>query len=374
MLRKTSYVLAAVLLCGVGQAGSSVADESHFIGHLPQGTVELVGVTFYPPTNKSQWWRPDGPAASTGPFRPLGRLDRFKPHVDHKRLVFLVRFENMPADASTAPAGGISSFTTPEWPPSAVGTRSWLSGSGPKKRTGDNSSRDPVPGSQMWEATDGYDVVDAHGLRATNIPMSRPAHPDPHVDAHAAPATNIARSSKPTAPDRAETSSRYGKTTPYYYKMYIATLRPSALTTDLKVGTSMGAWETVISQKPAGGKSSFSREDREWAVTIQKAKMPAGASTSAARFTVRSLSTYGLWNKRLVAVARDGSEHPSWIGDAWGGDNGEAVFDLPFSSIKELRLQIRPCHWVEFHNISLQSGQKTEVQVVSPDAPVSSDK
>jgi len=134
----------------------------------------------------------------------------------------------------------------------------------------------------------------------------------------------------------------------------------------------MGAWEMVISQKSAdGGNSSFSYNGQEWTVTIQKAKTRPAAS---ARFVVRSLYTYGLWNKRLVAVAGDGSEHASSIGDTWGGDNGEAVFDLPLSSIKELRLQVRPCHWVEFHHISLQYGQKTEVRVVSPDASTDTEK
>ncbi len=45
MLRKISYLPALVLLCGIGQARISVADEPHFIGRLPQGTVELVAVT-----------------------------------------------------------------------------------------------------------------------------------------------------------------------------------------------------------------------------------------------------------------------------------------------------------------------------------------
>jgi len=35
-----------------------------FIGRLPQGTVELLGITNYPPTAQSRWWKPDGSAAS----------------------------------------------------------------------------------------------------------------------------------------------------------------------------------------------------------------------------------------------------------------------------------------------------------------------
>ena len=130
MVRRTSPLLALALLCGIGQGGVSVADETRFIAHLPQGTVELVGVTDYPPTLKSQWWRPDGSAASVGSFRP-DAIHRWRLPANQKELTFLVRFENMPADASPQPAGGVSSSTTPEWPPpetSRFGTRSWLPG------------------------------------------------------------------------------------------------------------------------------------------------------------------------------------------------------------------------------------------------------
>ena len=77
MLRKTICLLGVVLLCGFGQAGVSVADETRFIAHLPQGTVELVGVTDdYRPDRKSRWWQPGGSAASIGPFRAVQKYPR----------------------------------------------------------------------------------------------------------------------------------------------------------------------------------------------------------------------------------------------------------------------------------------------------------
>ena len=60
MIRSASPLLALVLLCSIGEGGVSVADETRFIAHLPQGTVELVGITDYPPTLKSRWWQADG--------------------------------------------------------------------------------------------------------------------------------------------------------------------------------------------------------------------------------------------------------------------------------------------------------------------------
>ena len=104
MLRRASRLLALVLLCGVGQAGASKADGPPFIAHLPQGTVELVGITHYPPTNQSRWWQPDGSAVQLGPFRPARTHrsigDRKHDLLDTNMLTFLVRFQNPSADAS----------------------------------------------------------------------------------------------------------------------------------------------------------------------------------------------------------------------------------------------------------------------------------
>ena len=57
------------------------------------------------------------------------------------------------------------------------------------------------------------------------------------------------------------------------------------------------------------------------------------------------------------------------------GVNSDVLFwNLPLSSIKEFRLQVRPYHWVDFQNISLQPGQQTIVQIVSPDDSVKTEK
>ena len=107
MLRKPSCLLAlVVLLCAIAQARVSVADGPPFIGHLRQGTVELIGITYYRPTsqarwwNRARWWRADGSAAQIGPFRPQGThvLQMF---ADMKTLTFLVRV-TLPPDRSRA--------------------------------------------------------------------------------------------------------------------------------------------------------------------------------------------------------------------------------------------------------------------------------
>jgi len=73
------------------------AQHAPFVAHLPQGTVELVGVTYYPPTEQSQWWRPDGSPAHLGPFRQVP--SNWSTPVENPR-VFLLRIQDLPAGAS----------------------------------------------------------------------------------------------------------------------------------------------------------------------------------------------------------------------------------------------------------------------------------
>ena len=352
MPRRTSCLLALVLLCGVGQAGEPVASGPPFIARLPRGTVELVGVTNdYRPTRRSRWWRPDGPAARIGPFRALQKYGKRRVLADEKIRTFLVRFENLPADASKDPAGGINSSTAPQGPVWLRGTPNFVAGEGAKAR---NPTRffTGAPswdtGSNLWIATTVYDVVDAQGV------VTR----------------NNARPSRPAAGDLPDTYTHHN-TAPHYYKMFAAELAGYARTTDLRVGVSMGKWETVTSWKPdTAGRRSFRRDGREWTVTFQKAKTVYNTTRV---FLKPSSYTYGQWNRRLVAVDSRGSEHTtsSIRGKNWGldGNCGTAVFDdLPKSSIKEFRLQVRPFQCVEFDNISLQPGQKTQVTVVSDDS------
>jgi hypothetical protein len=159
--------------------------------------------------------------------------------------------------------------------------------------------------------------------------------------------------------------------------MFSEEFLPSAQATDLRVGLNMGAWETVITRKPnSAGASSFNWGGKDWTVTFRKATMSHNAiKGDSTQVLVTSVYTYGQWHKRLVAVANDGSEHVTRLSNDKDGSAGTVVFhDLPLSSIKEFRFQVRPYRWVEFQNVALQPGQKMNVQVVSPDASVSKEK
>ena len=222
-----------------------------FIGRLPHGAVELIGITKYPATDQSQWWRPDGTAAQL-PFLP--QPTQWTLSADRKPFVFLLRTENLPADAS--------------WPAWKI---------------------EPCTGN--WGATG---VTDANRAQAPGL------------------------------------------------HMFCAEIGASAATADFRVGVSMGAWETVITQKADGaGTSSFSRDGQQWTVTFLKAESAGRMADDSTRVILRATDSYGKWNKRLVAVANNGSEHAASIG--FKGEDGAAYFEgLPLPSVKEFRYQVRP--------------------------------
>jgi hypothetical protein len=259
-------------------ASVSTAEDAQFTARLPQGTIELVGITDYPATAQSKWWQPDGSPANLGPFGAKPMKLSLSP--GQKPLAFLLRFPNLPAGAS-APFWHIKPSTGRWWAPQ---------------------------------------VLDAHGERVPN------------------------------------------------YDMLYAEVDASAATASLRVGISVGEWETAMTQKPdSAGTSSFSRDGQQFTTTFQQATV--GADADATHVTFTTTVSYGKWNKRLVAVTSDGSEYaPDGMG--YIGENGTADFKgLPLSSVKEFRFQVRPYSWVEFKNIVIQSGQKTAAKVIAPYAP-----
>ena len=163
--------------------------------------------------------------------------------------------------------------------------------------------------------------------------------------------------------------------------LYYAAISESALTADLWVGIDMGPWETVIHQKPdRAGKQTFDYEGQQFSVTFQEPTAgPSAPSTQvrlATPFPILPSVIQPAWPagsvklaQRLVAVAHDGNEHLAWI------EGGRAVFpDLPLSSVTEFRFQVRAYHWAEFQYVSLHPGQKTAVQLLTPDDSAKTEK
>ncbi|HBO43013.1 MAG TPA: hypothetical protein DD670_03575 [Planctomycetaceae bacterium] len=326
----------SLLLCGMARAGVSDVDGPPFVGRLALGTVELVGITYYQKTNsarvwnRARWWRADGSAAQIGPFRPRGthELDVF---ADIKTLTFLVRV-TLPSDTSqdsladkqassgTVPSNRHGPFGQPSYaradkvpPPADASWPAWEFSNPPHWRN-------PTP--MRWE---GFRVAD---VRANTLPDFRMV--SAHFDAYTE-------------------------------------------TADFRVSVSTSAyeWKTVATRKPdAAGTSTFVWDERKVPVTLFKARKLVSATSRASAgstqvtLTIPHDEMYGKFETRLVAIDDGGKEHASLIG--YYGDRGTAVFrGVPLSSIKEFQLQVRPCDWVEFRNVSLQPGYGTAVTVVS---------
>ena len=156
------------------------------------------------------------------------------------------------------------------------------------------------------------------------------------------------------------------------YGLFSAIVAEPAETAILRVGLSMEAWETVASQTPdRGGSSSFDRYGRQWTVVFDKAEArgPRDQTQVRLKTTLSGYKAYNEVTQRLVAVTSDGKEHATRWGVGDWEDGRTITYDLPLSSIKEFRFQVSPYDWVEFANISLQLGQKTDVRVRSLKVP-----
>jgi hypothetical protein len=157
------------------------------------------------------------------------------------------------------------------------------------------------------------------------------------------------------------------------YSLFSAVVAKPAETAVLRVGVSREAWETVASQTPdRGGSSSFDRFGRQWTVVFDKAEArgPRDQAQVRLKTTLSGYTAYNEVTQRLVAVTSDEKEHTP-KGEVGDWENGRTItYDLPLSSTKEFRFQVSPYDWVEFANISLQLGQKTDVRVRSLKAPL----
>ena len=97
---------------------------------------------------------------------------------------------------------------------------------------------------------------------------------------------------------------------------------------------------------------------------------PLGDSEEGVRVTVTH--NYKGMDIRLIAVESDGSSrsgtnHYQAVSDKIG----HTTMTFPGLSLKqavqqriEFQFQVRPYHWVEFHNVSLKPGRRTQVEVL----------
>ena len=103
------------------------------------------------------------------------------------------------------------------------------------------------------------------------------------------------------------------------------------------------------------------REGHSWIVSFSQPAEKGGCAVVNVTHTVKE------WEARLIAVDKDGEEHL-----ATGNPSGNSAFkqqtatfsQLPLTEVKEFKFQVRPYRWVEFRNVSLEPGRRTQVEIV----------
>ena len=135
----------------------------------------------------------------------------------------------------------------------------------------------------------------------------------------------------------------------------ISDMEKGRSSTTIRIGVAAGPWETISSHD--GKRMSIGkRNDVLWSQAFQ--------SNSGIHIV-----TSREWRKdqtdRVVAIDKEGKLHTPGSGSIASGkiDQHTASFrNLKLGQIEEFLYQVRPYQWVEFKNVSLRPGHKTDVQ------------
>ncbi len=135
----------------------------------------------------------------------------------------------------------------------------------------------------------------------------------------------------------------------------------SAATMNISLGLANGPWETATSVHSGLGGGASSSGD--WSAAYEAVAGKSGEVAVSCTYTKNED-----WESRMVCVAADGkltvipeiSAHAAKLPTTGGL---LMVSSNAFAHIKEFQLQRRKYQWVEFHNVSLQPGQRTTVTV-----------
>jgi uncharacterized protein (TIGR03067 family) len=147
---------------------------------------------------------------------------------------------------------------------------------------------------------------------------------------------------------------------------------PDQPTTTVRFAVADGPWETVIENQ---GSTAMGTTKGGF---IFSRPVETQLPNSDARVILISVTHEIIGDEtRLVAVDTDDREHAAISSTGAGAHNFKQITaqfsNLELKDIKVFRLQKRPYKSIEFRNVSLQPGQKTDVQIVWPDASAGSD-
>jgi beta-lactamase regulating signal transducer with metallopeptidase domain len=159
---------------------------------------------------------------------------------------------------------------------------------------------------------------------------------------------------------------------PYKGELHaMAVSLPNRPTVTVRFAVADGPWQTVLENE---GSEAIGNTNGGF---IFSTPVEALSPNSDARVILMSVTHEIVDDEtRLVAVGMDGREHTASSSGSSGAHNFRQITaefsKIPLKDIKTFRLQKRPYKWIEFRNVSLRPGEKTDVQVVLPDkaAPV----
>ncbi len=136
----------------------------------------------------------------------------------------------------------------------------------------------------------------------------------------------------------------------------ILSCEPGLAKTSFRVGVAAGPWATLMKWDFSTGNSTGSEG------TIMRTVIPGDRETSV----VCSYQETKGWQTRLIALGARGEIAPIRVGPRMGVNHSfqySATFSTEAIGGAKLHLQRRPYQWIEFHNVSLKPGQRTQVEV-----------
>jgi hypothetical protein len=170
---------------------------------------------------------------------------------------------------------------------------------------------------------------------------------------------------EPRAPEvsSADQPLRQGKALPDH-SLVVALLPESAKEVTIRLGVAAGEWKRMVAWIPQrGGGGAFSLGHQ----TCRALFLDPVESGGEARIAVSYNKVSG-WTTRVTALDTGGKLHESF---PFGGSlddvaTAEGRFPgLPLRRVKEFRFEARPYAYVEFRNVSLQPGERTQVEVMA---------
>ncbi len=140
------------------------------------------------------------------------------------------------------------------------------------------------------------------------------------------------------------------------FEATVAVIKDNRSLTSIRIGIAAGPWSTIASHEGTR-MISGKQTDVLWSQAFES----RGATHIVASSEWRRDRA-----ERVVAIDKEGVLHTTYHGSVASGkvDQLTATFkNLKLGQIKEFQYQVRPYEWVDFKNVSLRPGVKTNVQI-----------